>query len=87
MVCSAAVMCSRFFDRGLYDDADACLRVLVQPMFQGGEALVEVAFGLRHVEDVQVDATPVAVSGAHGGGGVFELAAARYSSPSSGHGG
>ena len=63
------------FDRGLCDDADARLRVVVQPMFQGGEALVEVARGLRHVEDVQVDATPVAVSGAHGGGGVFELAA------------
>ena len=58
------------FDRGLYDDADACLRVLVQPGVKAGEALVEVARGLRHVEDVQVDATPVAVSGAHGGGGV-----------------
>ena len=63
------------FDRGLCDDADARLRVVVQPMFQGGEALVEIARGLWDVEDVQLDAAPVAIGSAHGGGGFFKLAA------------
>ena len=64
------------FDRGLRDHADARLRVFAQPGFKGGEALVEVARGLRDVEDVQVDAAPVTIRGAHGGGGGFKLAAA-----------
>ena len=59
--------------RGLRDDADARLRVRAQPVFEGGETLVEVAARLRHVEDVQIDAAPVATGSAHRSGDGFKL--------------
>lgn len=60
---------------GLRDDGDFGLRVGGEVALNEGEALIQVARGLRRIENVQPDAAPIAVGAADGGGNLLECAA------------
>ena len=60
---------------GLRDNGDFGLRVGSEVALHEGEALIQVARGLRRVENVQLDAAPIAVGAADGGGNLLECAA------------
>lgn len=60
---------------GLRNNGDFGLRVGGEVALHEGEALIQVARGLGRVENVQLDAAPIAVGAADGGGNLLECAA------------
>ena len=60
---------------GLRDDGDFSLRVGGEVALNKGKTLIQVARGLRRVENVQLDAAPIAVGAADGDGNLLECAA------------
>lgn len=60
---------------GLRDDGDFGLRMGGEVALHEGEALIQVARGLRRIENVQPDAAPIAVGTADGGGNLLKCAA------------
>ncbi len=60
---------------GLRDNSDFGLRVGGKVALHEGEALIQVARGLRRVKNVQLDTAPIAVGAADGGGNLLECAA------------